>query len=249
MKQVVLIAILASGVAAGVVGLIVWNGPSSAPKVHAPDAGTADNAQDGQEVPTGDSPEQQAATTMQELKSPEDRIAHLDWIASQGWAKSNTRILRTTIISDPDESVQIHAVETALELATKEGGKATSTVVKTSLASTKGNTRARGLKAAREYPDPELVPKLIALVDENDAYATMALNALAYTDSEPARAKILAVAEDEGADRKLRERAIALIAVTKDKEALTLLYELRNGEDESLSKLAEEVLRVLREDG
>jgi len=75
----------------------------------------------------------------------------------------------------------------------------------------------------------------------------MALNALAYAPSAEGQAKILALAEDEGADRKLRERAIALLAVTMDREALGLLTELANGEDEKLRRIAAEVLRVMNE--
>lgn len=192
-------------------------------------------------------PEAAADAKMLELDNPADRISHLSWIERQPWAKSSLPVLRKTIVGDPSEEVQLVALETALRLAGGEGTAATTNVVKTSLASTKGNTRARGLKAARENPDAELVPTLIELVDNRDAYATMALNALAYTPSPEGHAKILAIAEDESADRKLRERAIALLAVTKDREALGLLTELANGQDEALRRIAAEVLGVMNE--
>jgi HEAT repeat protein len=184
---------------------------------------------------------------MQELNSASDRIEHLRWISRQDWARSNSPVLRTTIVSDPDESVQLEAVETALELARGEGAGATSSVVRTALASTKGNTRARGLKAAREHPDPALVSELIGLVDNGDPYAAMALSALAHADSADAREKVFAVAQDADTEPKLRERAVALLAVTKEREARPLLIELANGENESLARIAQEVLNVINE--
>ena len=235
------IALLAGGC---VLAFLLLSHPEDHPAVRP--ATSADDGPDADGQPdVAGTPEEAAAQKMRALKSPSDRIEHLDWLAEQDWAKSSMGMLRTTIITDPDETVQIHAVETALKLAKREGDGATSAVVETSLASTKGNTRARGLKAARESPDPKLVPELIALVNERDAYATMALNALAYTDSEEAHAKILAIAEDDGADHKLRERAVALLAVTKDREAYGILHELANGQDEALSNVAKEVLKVL----
>ena len=185
---------------------------------------------------------------MQSLKDSGDKIAHLGRVAEQPWARSNLPVPRTTIVSDPDEAVQIHAVETALELAEGEGAGATAHVVTTSLGSTKGNTRARGLRAARENPDTALVPELIELVDSNDDYATMALNALAHTNSPEAHAKILEVAGDETAKPQVRERALYLLAVTRDPEAWSLLNDLVDGDDQHLRKVATTVLRVLNEE-
>jgi hypothetical protein len=234
-------------VGGAVLAYFLVSNPTPAPNVRS--SATASNSanDDGDARKTDISPEAAADTKMLELKQPSERIEHLNWIARQEWARSDLPVLRKTMVSDPDEAVQLQAVEKALELAKNEGAGATSAVVQTSLASTKGNTRARGLKAARETPDPALVSTLIELIDSNDPYATMALSALAYTDSEDGHAKILAVAQDPHADRKLRERAIALIAVTKDREAYSLLGDLANGQDEVLRKLAEEVLKVLNE--
>lgn len=246
MQKTLLLGIVVVLVAAAVAAVLLWNGPQDAPEVQAGAALTPDDTSGTttQEL----TPEQSAAQKMQTLKAPTERIAHLDWVAEQPWARSNLPILRTTIISDPEEAVQLHALETALELASREEAGATSGVVRTSLASTKGNTRARGLKAAREHPDTTLVPELIELVDNNDPYATMALNALAYTNSTEAHAKVLAVAEDENAVPKLRERALYLLAVTKDPEAWSLLNDLVDGEDEHLRKVATTVLRLLNDE-
>lgn len=189
---------------------------------------------------------QEADNKLQTLEGVKERLDHLDWIAKQDWATSDTPALRRTIVADPSEEVQLRAVEVALALASKEGNGATVRVVKTSLASTIGNTRARGLKAAREQPEPALVPTLVELVDDRDPYATMALTALAYTKDDAASAKILSVACDEAAPRPIRERAIALFAVTKPKEneAYDLLRKLLAGNDETYRKLAQEVLKT-----
>ena len=246
-KPILFAALLLLLVGAGIV-FVALNDPDSSPRVESPGSGNAAAAlKDDTSGEKSATPEAAATAKMSELKDPAERKEHLAWIAKQEWARSNLPVFRTTIVSDPDEGVQIAAVETALELARKEGGNATSAVVRTSLASTKGNTRARGLKAARENPDPALVHDMMELVDNNDPYATMALNALAYSDSREAHAKILSVAEDENAAPKLRQRAVALLAVTKDRDAYQLLVDLSNGEDPALSKLAGEVLRVLNE--
>lgn len=184
---------------------------------------------------------------MDTLKSAAERQAHLDWIAAQDWAKSDLAVLRRTMVADPDENVQVKAVEVALGLATKEGAAAEVAVVKTALASAKGNTRARGLRAAREKPQAALVPTLLELVDNMDPYTTMALNALAHTADERAKARITAIAKDLNADPQVRQRAVALIAVTRDEEGHQYLIELSNGGDEALAKLALEVLKAWNE--
>lgn len=245
-KPVAILVLVVVVVAASVVGLLVLLHSPEGPQVRPSEADMESGDTPGA-AGTAPSPQEAALQKMRELNDASDRLDHLEWISRQDWARSDLPVLRTTIISDPSEEVQLAALDTALRLAGGEGTAAATSVVKTSLASTKGNTRARGLKAARENPDAELVPTLIELVDNQDAYATMALNALAYTPSPKGHAKILAIAEDESADRKLRERAIALLAVTKDREALTLLTELANGKDEALSKLAVEVLKALSE--
>jgi hypothetical protein len=245
MNKAAVAAILAVALIGGVVAFLALNEPGNPQRVAPPVGGC--NPGGANVAEENVSPEAAADAKMLELDLPADRISHLAWIEGQSWARSSLPVLRKTIVGDPSEEVQLAALESALRLANAEGPAATSNVVKTSLASTKGNTRARGLKAARENPDAELVPTLIELVDNQDPYASMALNALAYTPSPEGYAKILALAEDEGTDRKLRERAIALLAVTKDREALSLLTELANGEDEALSKLAAEVLKVLNE--
>lgn len=233
--------------AALAIGYFIWQEPKDSPIVR---AGAGDDMPACGAREPGDpthSPETAADTKMHELMDPSERIAHLSWVADQDWARSGLPMLRKTIVSDADEAVQLHAVEKSLELARREGAGATSAVVQTSLASNKGNTRARGLRAARENPDPNLVPTMIELVDNQDPYATMALNALAHTDSEQAHAKVFAVAQDASVEPKLRERAVALLAVTKEREARPLLIELANSEDETLSSIAREVLKVLNE--
>lgn len=244
MNKAVVGAILALIVVGAVVAFLAFNDSGSAPAV-SPVSATGCSART-RGTPELTSPEA-ADAKMLELENPADRISHLAWIEKQAWAKSSLPVLRKTIVGDPSEEVQLAALESALRLASGEGTAATSSVVKTALASTRGNVRARGLKAARENPDAELVPTLIELVENRDPYATMALNALAYTPSSEGRAKILAIGEDENADRKLRERAIALLAVTKDREALGLLTELANGDDEVLRGIAAEVLRVMND--
>jgi len=236
---VLLIALLVIG---GICAAVwVWNEPGDAPTFSRNSGGASANAP--AETPGEDSPAGRAEAKMGELKSAKERIAHLDWLAAQSWATSNSPLLRKTIVSDPDEGVQIKAVEVALQLAAKEGTGASSPVVKIALASNKGNTRARGLKAARENPDANLVPTLLELVDNKDPYTTMALNALAYSNDERGKARITALARDTNADPQARARAVALIAVTRDAEGHRYLVELSNGDDEALRKLASEVLR------
>jgi hypothetical protein len=191
-------------------------------------------------------PEQEARAALGALVKPEERIAFIrKWADGNEQARSNSALLRNSILADPDETVQIAAVEVALQLAVKEGGPSVANLVRTALKSSKGNTRARGLKAAREHPQVELVPELIGLVEARDAYAAMALNALAYTDEAAARAKVLAVAKDETVERQLRLRAVTLLAVTKDMESLDLLRDLANGSDKDFSSVAAAVLEEI----
>lgn len=226
----------------GVAALIwVWNSPGDAPR---PGSSLGDSPGSNGSAPKSEAtPSELAEEKMATLKLASERIAHLDWLAGQDWIRSNAPLLRKTIVADPEESVQIRAVEVALQLAAKEGGNATTPVVKTALASNKGNTRARGLKAARENPDTNLVPTLLELVDNRDPYAAMALNALAYTPDDRARERITAMAKDTNADPQVRARAVALISVTRDEEGHRYLVELANDSDETLRKLATNILR------
>lgn len=228
----------------GGVGVAVWvlNDPGPPARISSNSAETSANGT--VEPPRDESPAARAEAKMAELKSAQERIAHLEWVSGQEWATSNSALLRKTIVSDPDEGVQIKAVEVALGLAVKESAAAEVAVVKTALASAKGNTRARGLKAAREKPHAALVPTLLELVDNRDPYTTMALNALAYTSDERAKARITAIARGVNADPQVRQRAVALIAVTRDEEGHQYLIELSNGSDETLAKLALEVLKA-----
>lgn len=245
MRRTLLVAACTVLAAAGVaVALVVVMNNAPSPSVRASELG-GDSPEDPADP---ENPEQAALEKYTQTKSDEDRLERIRWAARQPWAKSSSKLLRQAIVSDSTEAVQLAAVEESLKLARQEGGSAPTAVVRTALASTKGNTRAAGLKAARENADPEFVDELVQLVDEKDPYATMALNALAYTDSPAAQAKITAIAKDESVDRKLRERAIALLAVTKDREARPLIVELANGEDETLRRLADEVLKVMSED-
>lgn len=238
-----IVVLVAAGVAVGMY-VLHSGGPgtsSNRPTTNFP----YETANDATGIAQPKDPEKAALEKLNSLTLPADRIAHLKWAASREWAKSDSPILRNAIATDPDESVQLAAVEEAVALATKEGPDAMVKVVRTALTSTKGNTRARGLKAAREHPQPALVPELIALVDAGDAYASMALNALAYTDTPEAKAKILAAASDESISKPLRARAVTLLAVTKDMDALDLLRDLANGSDLELKAIAEEVLKVI----
>lgn len=244
MKPALLVSLVILIAAGAVLAVLLLNDGGGSPFVRATGSACSDQ-QPAAATPDHATPEQAAHAKMQTLATPQERMAHVDWIKGQPWAKSSLPVLRSTIVADPDEAVQLHAVEAALSLAQTEGVASQTGVVRTALASGKGNTRARGLKAAREHADPEFVSELIALVDNRDPYATMALTALAYTQSEQAHAKVSQVAHDETAERKLRERAVALLAVTKDKEALPLLRDLANGDDKTLAAIASEVIKEI----
>lgn len=234
-----LIALLVLGAAVAVFQLFIVDSPEPGSY---PAEALSDPLIEAAEVQ--DTPSRLAAQRYDALQSEEEREAHVRWVAQQGWATWEAPILKSAILSDPSETVQAAALEESIRLARKAGGSAPTSVVRLGLASNKGNTRAAALKAAREHADPVFVSELIQLVDENDPYAAMALNALAYTSAAEASAKITEVAGNANAERKLRERAIALLAVTKDPEARTLLLDLSMGSDESLARLAHEVLKA-----
>ncbi|MBK9974277.1 MAG: hypothetical protein IPP14_05845 [Planctomycetes bacterium] len=236
------VVLLVGSLVGSLVAAWIWNNPGDAPN-QVGKRSVNNSASDGDQLRAVPTPAEAADQKMSELKTAQERLKHLEWVAAQDWAASNMPLLRKAIVADPDESVQIKAVEVALQLAGKEGKGGEAAVVKTALASSKGNTRARGLKAAREKPDASLVPTLLELVDNNDPYATMALNALAYSADERGKARITALAKDESCSPQLRQRAVALIAVTRDEQGHRYLSELANGENETLRRIAEEVLK------
>jgi hypothetical protein len=103
---------------------------------------------------------------------------------------------------------------------------------------------AAALKAAREHTDPAFVNELIQMIDDNDPHSAMALSALAYSDARDASTKVTQVAYNESTDRRLRKRAIALLAVDKDPKVRPLLAELAAGSDPSCARLANEVFKA-----
>lgn len=235
-----LIALLVMGAAAAAFFLLKAEPPQ--PESHSA-AALTDPVIDAAEVQGA--PSRLAAQRYDALQSEKEREAHVRWVAQQGWATWEAPILKSAILSDPSETVQAAALEESIRLARKAGGSAPTSVVRLGLASNKGNTRAAALKAAREHGDPNFVQELIELVNDRDPYAAMALNALAHTNSVDAHTKIRDVAASEDGDRKLRERAIALLGITKDKQALSLLNDLIVGDDELLRRLASEVVKVI----
>jgi hypothetical protein len=239
-----LLVFLAGGL---VISLVVLGDPEDALPVAASNSSDNDDSPNAESDTSGseETPDRIADSKMQNLDDAQKRLDHLDWVSEQDWAKSDNAIFRRTIVSDPSEEVQIHAVDKAFELAKKEGSGATTKVVKFALASNKGNTRARGLKAAKNNPDATLVAELIALVDNEDRYAPMALNALTYTDSDEAHAKVREVANNTEADSKLRQRAVALLGVFKDVHDKALLSDLMNGDDQTMRAIASEVMRLI----
>lgn len=227
--------------ASAVVGVFVLTDKTPSPTVQ-PVAGQAPANPENAAAGKGDS---SAIARYESLTDESERAAHIRALAGQPGAQWNDPVLKRAIVSDPSERVQGAALEESIKLARKAGGEAPTGAVRLGLGSNKGNTRAAALKAAREHADPKFVQELIQLVDDNDPYATMALNALAYTPSELAHGKINQVAHDESANAKLRERAVALLAVTKDKEALPLLRDLANGGDKTLAAIASEVIKEI----
>lgn len=70
----------------------------------------------------------------------------------------------------------------------------------------------------------------------------MALNALAFTDDDRARAKVVEVASREDGDKSERIRAIALLSKVKGEPAYQLLGQLAGSLDDEVRKVALEAL-------
>lgn len=180
--------------------------------------------------------------------STRDPASRLVAIEKLDASSSDDATLRQAILTDPDEAVRLKALEKAVALAAGESPESRARLLRTVLGGTTGNVKAAALKAAREYPAPQLEADLLKLVESRDEYAPMALNALAYLGTPAAKACILEIARAEAAGNPaaeaLRLRAVTLLGVTKDPEGYELLIALANGSDENLRRTATEVLKL-----
>ncbi|MBX3458588.1 MAG: HEAT repeat domain-containing protein [Planctomycetes bacterium] len=242
MKQGLVIALVVLVAAAAVIGVFLLTDDAKVPSMLL----SCGQSQEGEMDKTAPTKAGSSNAAFENLGTESEREAFIRELGGKPGTAWNDPILRRAIVGDPSEKVQGAALEESIKLARKAGGDAPTGAVRLGLGSNKGNTRAAALKAAREHADPKFVQELIQLVDDGDPYATMALNALAYTQSERAHAKVSEIAHDESAEPKLRQRAIALLAITKDKEALPLLRDLVNGQDKTLAAIAEEVIKAMR---
>lgn len=240
MMRELILGVAAVVVVGGLVAAWIALGGREAPRVQ-PDVAAFENNERDKPV------DEKQPLAFDALNSPEEREDYIRKLAAEPDAKWNDPVLREAIVGDRSARAQLAAMEESMRLARAKGGSAPSEAVRMGLESSNGNTRAAALKAAKENADPAMVYELIELVNQGDAYAPVALNALACTNDARDHAKFLAIVEDTNADRTLRERAVALIGVTKDREAIGALIELRNGGDAVLARIAEEVLKKLDE--
>lgn len=189
----------------------------------------------------GMSPAEIADTEYANLQDPKLRLELIRWVGDQEWAGHKTPVLRKALIADTDEAVQLEALDRCIKLAEKSGQSSIDEVIRAGLSAANFNVQAGALKQARLHPSADLVPDLI-LIAEGGGHRSMALNALAFTDDDRARAKVIEVASREDGEKSERIRAIALLSKVKGEPAYQLLGQLAGSLDEEIRKVALEAL-------
>jgi hypothetical protein len=187
-------------------------------------------------------PAELADYEMNNLRDAAERGELIEWAASQPWADHKTPVLRKAMIADASEDVQLLALDKSVGLAAKSSAAALADVIRAGIGA--GNPRViqQSLREARKHPLPELVPDLIEVADSKAAHRFLAVDALAFTDDDRARAKVIEVASREDGEKSERIRAIALLSKVKDERALQLLGQLAGSLDEEIRKVALEAL-------
>lgn len=165
----------------------------------------------------------------------------MEWIAEQGWARHDTPVLRKALVADSDSRVQIAALTVSIALAERHK-QSTHEVIRIGLQVASVEVVQQALREARKHPSPELVPDLLEVADSSAAHRFLAIDALAFTDDDRARAKVIEVASRADGDKSERIRAIALLAKIKGQSALELLGRLSGDSDEQVRMVALEAL-------
>ncbi len=188
------------------------------------------------------SPAERADHEFGQLAKPEERMALLEWASKQPWADHKTALFRKAMAADPNADVQVKALEKSVALAQKAGPQAVNEVIRAGLSVATARVVQQALREARKHPSPELVPDLLEVVDSSAAHRFLAIDALAFTDDDRARAKVIEVASRADGDKSERIRAIALLSRVQDERALLLLGQLTGNADEEVRKVASEAL-------
>lgn len=185
--------------------------------------------------------EQRAERTFLELDDAERRVEHLRWVETQAWARPDSPMLRKALVSDRDPRVQVAALTVSIALAEKHK-QPVDEVIRAGLQVARPEVVQQALREARKHPSAELVPDLIEIADSGAAHRFLAIDALAFTDDDLARAKVVEAAARTDGDKNERIRAIALLAKVKGEAALQLLGQLLGDSDEQVRTVAQEAL-------
>jgi hypothetical protein len=191
---------------------------------------------------TGKSPAELADIEMNNLRDANERKALVEWTSAQPWADHKTPVLRKAMIADANEEVQVSALEKSVYLAEKRGPEAIAEVIRAGMGAGSPRVVQQSLREARKHPLPELVPDLLEVADSKAAHRFLAVDALAFTDDDRARAKVVEVASREDGDKSERIRAIALLSKVKGEPAYQLLGQLAGNLDDEVRKVALEAL-------
>lgn len=226
-----------------IVAWVVISRPGQGPVAHLPLMEDEDSSlSNSPKVDRGNTtPEMDAERVFLEARDGGQRARYVEWIAEQGWARHDTPVLRKALVADSDSRVQIAALTVSIALAERHK-QSTHEVIRIGLQVASVEVVQQALREARKHPSPELVPDLLEVADSSAAHRFLAIDALAFTDDDRARAKVIEVASRADGDKSERIRAIALLAKIKGQSALELLGRLSGDSDEQVRMVALEAL-------
>jgi hypothetical protein len=181
-------------------------------------------------------------------KDADKRIAILEEAASKQWISYDRDVLRKAMVSDPEESVRIRALELEIDVARQSERKQEGMVytLRHALESTTGEVQHKALIAAREHPYADLLEPILSIAQSENPNWLRAHKALSVIDHDRARAQVLATASRSDLSVAERRQAIALLAMTRDPRAVPLLETLVG--DENYAEIAKAVLEELQTD-
>ncbi len=187
-------------------------------------------------------PEERAEAEYLELLDPKERLDLIRWVGEQDWAGYKTPVLRKALVADADGDVQLEALAQSLKLAREAGPASIAEVIRNGLSAGNVKVTQQSLREARKHPCVELVPDLLQVADSSSPHRFLAIDALAFTDDDRARAKVIEVASREDGEKSERIRAIALLSKVKGEQALELLGRLAGSLDQEVRNVALEAL-------
>lgn len=242
-----LIAVTVMAVAAGgVFTLLTLKDLDDAPQrvVAAEELEVETEEADQAQPPRSPSLDERLKERLEQAQSEEEKIGAIEDYVKEPSARSDSAVLRSSMLMEDSATVRVRAFEATKELALREDRSALINVLSNGVGNPYADVRRESIRACRDHPHYELMDELLNIVERGGSDRSVAIQALAFLDDPEAQKKVLETAQSTELPRPDRIQAIALLSRTDLDEGVSYLQELATGDDHELQKFALEALSI-----